>query len=107
MHDLRIRLGDRYRQARDVDPAWHQPTLRSIPETACPSPSARRLTPMLNRAMHTTGATTAHGCTDRPMLFSLIIKPQSACGGEIPKPRKLIAETSEIDHAILRPSSTR
>ena len=61
---------------------------------------------MLNSAMHAAGTTTAHGWIVRPMLFSLIINPQSACGGEIPKPRKLIAATSAIDHAQRRPNST-
>ena len=43
---------------------------------------------MVRAAMRTTGAMTAHGCTVMAMRFSLIIRPQSADGGCMPKPRK-------------------
>ncbi len=45
-----------------------------------------RLVLTVRAAMRMTGATTAHGCTVMAMRFSLIIRPQSADGGCMPKP---------------------
>ena len=42
---------------------------------------------MVRAAMRTTGAMTAHGWTVMAMRFSLIMRPQSAAGGCMPKPR--------------------
>ena len=48
----------------------------------------------------------AHGWIVRMFRFSLIIRPQSAFGGWMPKPRKLIAAISAIDQVRRRPYST-
>ena len=62
-----------------------------------PRPSAIRLVPMVRMPMSTTGTTTAHGWIVRPMRFSLIIRPQSAAGGCMPKPRKESAAMMPIE----------
>ena len=51
-------------------------------------PSAIRLVPTVSTAIASTGSSTPHGWTARAMRFSLIIRPQSAVGGCMPRPRK-------------------
>src|SRR5262249_10901267 len=71
--------------------------------TARAVPSVTKFVPTANNAMQIAGTTMAHGWTVSPILFSLIISPQSAFGCWMPKPRKLIAATRAIDQVRRKP----
>src|SRR5690606_14620336 len=49
--------------------------------------SAMRFVPIVSSAIASTGNSTPAGSSDSAMRFSLIMRPQSAAGGCIPKPR--------------------
>ena len=58
------------------------------------------------RAIAMIGSSTPHGWTVSDSRFSLIIRPQSDCGGCRPRPRKLIPAISPIEYVSRRPNST-
>src|SRR5262249_19694266 len=99
---------------RDLDPQTadldHRPGIRgghpssaSMRATARATPSVTKFVPTANRAIQTAGTITAQGLSVKPWRFSLIISPQSAFGGWMPKPRKLTPATRAIDHVRRRP----
>src|SRR5690606_32537324 len=61
--------------------------VRPRPAAAEARESVMRLVPTVRTAMATTGSSTPHGSTTSAMRFSLIISPQSAVGGWMPRPR--------------------
>ncbi|MNN70589.1 hypothetical protein D3C81_1864550 [compost metagenome] len=60
---------------------------------------------MVRVAMATAGASTAGAPWPRPSMFSRTSEPQSASGGCIPRPRKLIALSNSTTYTKRRPKS--
>ena len=79
--DLLAVGGQLHAQPVDTDGSHASSPLPPTPATARETPSVMKFVPIANRAMHSAGARTAHGCTVIPARFSLIIRPQSAFGG--------------------------
>ena len=77
-----------------------------MPIAARAKPSVSRLVPIVNSAMASTGSSTPHGWTVTASRFSLIIRPQSAVGGCMPRPMKLSAAITPMEYVNRRPNST-